>query len=76
MNITLSANARLIEKTRQYARKTGTSMNQLVRDYLGQLVETQPGAAVAEEFKRLATEDSGCSPAGYRFDRDAAQRRS
>ena len=75
MNITLSADARLIEKTRQYAKKTGTSLNQLVRDYLGQLVQTQPGTSVAAEFRKLATQEAGCSPAGYRFDRDAAHQR-
>ena len=67
MNITLSADARLIEKTRQYAKKTGTSLNQLV--------QTQPGTSVAAEFRRLATHEAGCSPAGYRFDRDAAHQR-
>ena len=34
MNITLSADAELIRKSRQYAKAHDTSLNQLVRDYL------------------------------------------
>jgi hypothetical protein len=75
MNITLSADTETIQQTRKYAREHGTSVNQLVREFLAGLTGWKAGDEVAEEFERNATEHGGRSPKGYRFDRAQAQRR-
>jgi len=75
MNITLSADENCIKKSREYAQKHGTSLNQLIRDYLDSLTAYKERDAVADEFSRLALEHGGCSPDGYVFDREEAHRR-
>ncbi len=70
MNITLSADKDLIEKSRAFARKHNTSLNQLVRNYLARLVAQGDLKEMALEFEHLALSDSGSSPEGYTFDRD------
>ncbi len=76
MNITLSADEETVRRTREYARLHGTSLNQLVRDYLRQLTAGDEGESAAKEFSQLALQHGGRSPAGFRFDREAAHRRS
>ena len=74
MNITLAADAGTVERTREYARQHGTSVNRLVRDYLQSLTAREDRDRVADEFIRNATEYAGHSPEGFRFNRDEAQR--
>jgi len=74
MNITLAADAGTIERTREYARRHGTSLNRLVRDYLQSLTAQEDRDQVAAEFVRNATDYAGHSPKGFRFNRDEAQR--
>jgi hypothetical protein len=76
MNFTLSADKETIERTRDYALKHGSSLNQLVRDFLNNLVSVQDRDEAADEFARNAAEHPGLSPEGFRFDREAAHRRS
>lgn len=71
MNITLSADEILIEKSRAYARAHHTSLNQLVRDYLQRLTGGTDAKHAAEEFVSLANSMAGESDAGYSFSRDA-----
>ena len=75
MNITLSADAQVVEKSRRLAREQGSSLNQLIRDYLTQLAGAQQADDVSAEFRRLALEKGGRSDAGFLFDRDAANAR-
>lgn len=75
MNITLSADAQVVEKTRRLARQKGTSLNQLIREYLEQLVGSKQTDAAAVEFKQLAYEKGGRSAPGFRFDREEANAR-
>jgi hypothetical protein len=77
MNITLSADIGLIEKAREVARRRETSLNQLVREYFTHLTEPQDNAnkQAADEFYRLATEQPGRSPEGWKFNREEANRR-
>ena len=70
MNITLSADKKLIEKSRAFAKKHNTSLNQLVREYLMRLVSHGELKETASEFERLALDNSGKSPEGYAFDRE------
>ena len=74
MNITLSTDAETVARTREYARQHGTSVNQLVRDFLRNLTARQDRDQVAEEFVRNATTHAGRSPKGFRFTREDAQR--
>jgi hypothetical protein len=76
MNITLSANEETIRLTREYARQRGTSLNRLIRDFLNNLTSTQEGETAASEFSRLALEQGGRSPEGFRFDREDAHCRT
>ncbi len=75
MNITLSADAQVVEKSRRLARQKGTSLNQLIRDYLEQLVGSKQTDSAAMEFKQLALEKGGRSSSGFRFDRGQANAR-
>lgn len=75
MNITLSADAQVIERTRDLAKRKGTSLNQLIRDYLDQVAGTQQSESAAEEFRQLALKRGGCSSVGYRFSREDANAR-
>lgn len=70
MNITLSADKSLIEKARQYARKNNTSLNNLVREYLRRLVNSSEVEHAANEFEKIALENSGESNADFKFNRD------
>jgi hypothetical protein len=74
MNITLAADAGTVERTREYARQHGTSVNQLVRDFLQSLTAREDRDRVADEFIRNATDHAGHSPEGFRFNRTEAQR--
>ncbi len=77
MNITLSADAKLVRATRRYAKLRHTSLNSLLRQYMRSIGgEEDLCAQHAEEFKRLATEQAGRSKRGYVFDRDDSHRRS
>lgn len=69
MNITLSADKSLIEKSRQYAKKHNTSLNNLIRDYLEKIVGKQDREELAKEFEKLATAMGGKSSPDFRFNR-------
>ncbi|MEX2262548.1 MAG: DUF6364 family protein [Bryobacteraceae bacterium] len=61
MNVTLSLDDEVIQKARRRAEAMGTSVNQLVREYLEQFAgKTDPGADAAEfeEVSRSAQGDS------------------
>ena len=75
MNITLSADQELIEKSRKAARQQGVSLNALIRSYMVELSSQNQTEKANEEFKRLALEKSGRSPKGFKFDREAANAR-
>ena len=68
MNITLSADEDLIETAREYARRHGTSLNQMIRDYLQTITaaETREEAADAFEVvaRSMAGDSGGCRRAG------------
>ena len=74
MNITLSIDDEVIQKARQRAEAMGTSVNQLVRDYLGQLAGKSDANADAEEFERLSRLARG-NRRGWKFDREEVHAR-
>lgn len=75
MNITLSAEKELIKKTRDYAAKHGTTMNQMIRGFMERMAGSKAGEDAATEFESLAHKNAGYSAKGYVFDRDEAHRR-
>ncbi len=76
MNITLSADQKLIEQARLFAKQQNTSLNNLIRMYLQSLGSEKKKASRAEEFAGLARQFSGRSPKGFKFTRDAIYDRS
>ena len=75
VNITLSANAELVRRAREYASAHSTTLNQLMREYMERLTGVASPEESADEFTRVARTHPGRSPEGYRFDRDAAHER-
>jgi hypothetical protein len=74
MNLTLSVDDEVLRQARERAAAQGTSVNQLVREYLRQLAgKTDPGddAAEFERLSRLARGDRG----GWRFNREELHER-
>ena len=74
MNITLSVDERVIEGARKLAQARGTSVNQLVREYLESLVRPRDAGSFRAELRRLTAEGQGRSK-GWRFDRDTLHER-
>lgn len=59
MNLTLSADADLIRRAREVARSQGTSLNEMVRQYLRTLTGQQEGGSGAEELFALMDASGG-----------------
>jgi hypothetical protein len=74
MNITLSIDDEVIHRARRQADVLGTSVNQLVRDYLEQLAGRRDPVAEAAEFTRLSRLSHGNSR-GWKFNREEIHER-
>ena len=74
MNLTLSVEDEVIRSARQRAEVLGTSVNQLVREYLEQLAGSKDPEADAAEFERLSRLANGNSR-GWKFDREEVHER-
>ena len=70
MNITLSADENLIKKSREYAKKHNTTLNNMIRGFLRTVTASNDVNYAAEQFKDNALNRSGKSREGYTFDRD------
>jgi hypothetical protein len=75
MNITLSSDKETVEKTREFARRQGVSLNELLRRYMDSISRAEDVESVLDEFTRNALERGGQSASGYRFDREEAHGR-
>ncbi len=53
MNVTLSIDDRVVAEARRFAAVRGTSLNQLVRDYLHELTRTDDAEAVIARLDEL-----------------------
>jgi hypothetical protein len=69
MSLTLSVEDEVVESARERAKVLGTSVNQLVREYLEQLAGKRDPEADAAEFEKLSRSANGNSH-GWKFDRD------
>ncbi len=58
MNVTLSIDERIVAEARRIAALRGTSLNQLVRDYLHELVRTDDAEAVVARLDALWAEEN------------------
>jgi Family of unknown function (DUF6364) len=75
VNLTLSIDERLVEQARQVAQSMGTSLNQLVRDYLEEITTQSTAGEDMAELRRLSAEGKGRS-GGWKFNRDEIHERS
>jgi plasmid stability protein len=75
MNVTLSIDDDVIREARRRAEAMGTSVNQLVRDYLNQFVGKRDPSALAAELEQLWEQGTGDSR-GWRFNRDEIHERN
>jgi hypothetical protein len=74
MNVTLSLDEEIIRQARQQAEAMGTSVNQLVREYLERLAGRTTSHADAAEFERLSRLAKGDSR-GWKFNREELHER-
>ncbi len=74
MNITLAVDDEVIHKARRQAEQLGTSVNQLVREYLEQLAGKPDPLRDADEFEQLSKSSQGDSK-GWKFNREEAHQR-
>jgi len=73
MNITLSVDEKTVARARKRAEAMGSSLNQVIREYLQKLAGSDDPERSIEEFRRLSgTGDSR----GWRFNRDEIHERS
>ncbi len=61
MNITLSVNEQVVAEARRIAALRGTSLNQLVRDYLHQLTQRENPEKKLKELQALWVEENFAS---------------
>jgi hypothetical protein len=74
VNVTLSGDDEVIRRVRRKAEAMGTSVNQLIRDYLEQLAGKSDPEQLAAEFERLSRLAHGDSQ-GWKFDREELHER-
>ena len=74
MNLTLSVDDEVIRRVRRHAERMGTSVNQLVREYLERLAGKQDPDVAALEFEKLSRSSQGNSR-GWKFNRDELHER-
>lgn len=67
VNVTLSIDEQTIARARKKAGALGTSINQLIRDYLEKLAGGDDPEKSIQEFKRLSGQGNS---RGWKFNRD------
>jgi hypothetical protein len=75
MNITLSVDDDVVRRARETARNMGTSLNQVIRDYLEELAGKAPAEEDIREVRELSRRAGGRSR-GWKFDREEIHERS
>jgi antitoxin component of RelBE/YafQ-DinJ toxin-antitoxin module len=73
MNITLSVDDEVVRAARERAEAMGTSVNQLVREYLEQLAGKKDRAAAIAELRKLSAKSKG-NVQKWKFNREEIQR--
>ena len=75
MNITLSVDEKVLSQARQVAKAMKKSINQLIREYLEQLIAAQDAQGDIAELGSLTTQGQGRSK-GWHFNREEIYERS
>ena len=78
MSITLSVPRTVVQEVRLYADKKGTSLNQMIRDYLQSMADAsrrEREELATATFDFLMSQDDGGLPRNWRFNRDEANAR-
>jgi len=75
MNVTLSADEKLVKKARDYAARHETSLNRMIREFMQKITGLADLERKADEFARLARQGGGAAPKGFVFDREEAHNR-
>jgi Family of unknown function (DUF6364) len=75
VNVTLSIDDEVIREARRRAEAMGTSVNQLIREYLDQFVGKRDPRVLATEFDRLSSLAHG-NRRGWKFNRDEIHERN
>jgi hypothetical protein len=75
MNITFSADRKLIENARAKAQAQGQTLNEMIRQYMMRLTGEMDAKQAAEEFATIARDHAGRSDPGFVFDRRAIHSR-
>lgn len=70
MNVTLSVDEDLIARARRFAERRGTSLNQLIRDYLEELTAREAKDTTLSELESLWEREPGAS-GGRTWDRES-----
>jgi len=73
MNITLSIDETLLIKARQVAANMGKSLNQIIREDLERLTQTNQAKADFDEFEALSGQGNSH---GWKFNRDELHERT
>jgi hypothetical protein len=69
MNLTLSIDDGLLARAREVAHERGTSVNQLIRDYLERITDSSGPSRVMEQLELLWKEQAGRS-GGWKWNRE------
>jgi len=75
MNLTLSVDERVVRHARRSAAAMGTSVNQLVREFLESLTDEGNVEDFEQELRQLSARAGG-RRRGWRFNRDEAHART
>ena len=65
MNVTLSIDARVVAEARRIATARGTTLNQIIRDYLRDLTQHDDMEAAVDQLERLWSQGTGRSRAAW-----------
>ena len=74
-NLTLSIDDTVLEQARARAQAMGTSVNQLVRDFIERVASAERTEAEIDAYRRSCLASGGDSK-GWRFNRDELHERS
>lgn len=74
MNLTLSIDDEVLETARRHAESMGTSVNQLVRDFVARFAGHSDIDAAIAEFRQLTRHAKGNSR-GWKFNREEIHER-
>ena len=69
MNLTLSIDDEILERARRHAQAAGTSVNQMVRDFIARIAGNSDLDAAVAEFRELTRNAKGNSR-GWKFNRE------